>query len=299
MKTEKENSRPLCFLPSKKRDALAAKKAFTPLEKASDFSAGYKSVVESGGIKLPSSFVGERNSLTGFTLAEILTVIVIIAILVGILMPALSQVKKLAKETKQKAQIGSIEMALELYKGLGGVEDFGEYPPSHGCNFSSGQCDTDPNKYSYGYCGAQTLTEALLGQDLLGFHPDSIYRADGKDKNEIDLYPPDPNRRNLDTRKGPYLARENIGVFEANDIYDPTWLGSKIEPDRYIICDVFGIKDSTIKGKKYKVGTPVLYFRANPSAANSELIPDSTLIGHHAWNIYNCVDNYYLINLGK
>ena len=280
MKTEKENSRPLCFLPSKKRDALAAKKAFTPLEKASDFSAGYKSVVESGGIKLPSSFVGERNSLTGFTLAEILTVIVIIAILVGILMPSLSQVKKLAAATKQKAQIGSIEMALELYKN-----DFGEYPPSHGSDTGT-ICGS-----SRAYCGAQTLAEAMFGQDLLGFYPDSRY----------DPCDPCYTSTTIGVRRDPYLDRTNISVFRPRDIFNRDTCSEFLAPRKYTICDVFTtvsrqitLPDGSIR--TYKIGTPVLYFRANPSPVNTELIPNQS---KNADNIYDWWDNYFLLCLGK
>ncbi|MCJ7778356.1 MAG: type II secretion system GspH family protein, partial [Sedimentisphaerales bacterium] len=94
----------------------------------------------------------------GFTLPELLTAIAIIVILIGVLMPALAQVKKLAKETKQKAQLGSIDVGVILYKN-----DFGEYPPSNGYDDSAGNLYRPAD---YVYCGAQTLAEAMFGQDL-------------------------------------------------------------------------------------------------------------------------------------
>jgi prepilin-type N-terminal cleavage/methylation domain-containing protein len=228
------------------------------------------------------------NGFRAFTLPELLTVIAVIAILIGVLMPALSQVKRIAKETKQKAQIGSIDIGINLYKN-----DFGEYPPSHGDPNGS---TINPALGGYDYCGAQTLAEALLGYDLLGVHPDSVFRADGKDNSGNNIYL-DPN---LSKRKGPYLARENIGVFEANDIYDPSVLGTAIEPSRYIICDVFTAVSRDINGKKYKIGTPILYFRANPSAEYTELTPcPPGNADELAKNIYNWRDNIRLLDLGK
>ncbi len=228
----------------------------------------------------------KTDKFKAFTLPEILTVIVIIAIMLGILMPAMSMVKKFARQTKQKAQFVSIEMGINLYRN-----DFGDYPPSHGWDPTASDANT--------YCGAQTLAEAMFGQDLLGFHPDSVYRADGKNKDGTDdLYPDNlkPDDPNIDKRKGPYLARENIGVFEANDIYEKTVLGTRIEPSRFIICDVFEIKntENLIGGKKRKVGTPILYYKANPASENRDL--DYT---KPEKSIYKSMDNEELIRLGR
>jgi type II secretory pathway pseudopilin PulG len=49
---------------------------------------------------------------TGLTIIELLIVLGIIALLIGLLVPSLSAVKKMAKETKQKAQFATIELAL-------------------------------------------------------------------------------------------------------------------------------------------------------------------------------------------
>jgi prepilin-type N-terminal cleavage/methylation domain-containing protein len=233
-----------------------------------------------------------------FTLPELLTVVAIIAILIGILMPALYQVKKMAKDTKQKAQLVSIEMAVNLYKN-----DFGDYPPSHG--YDSGN---SPTYADYPYCGAQTFAEAMFGQDLLGVHPDSIFRENGEDGSNNSLYPdpfnPDTNpahKKNLDSRKGPYLARENIGVFKPVNIFDPAVLPTEmsVSKDKYVICDVFEAVNRSITlpngtTKNYKIGTPILYYKANPAAQNRNIDaaqPDKS--------IYNGFDNRYLVLAGK
>jgi prepilin-type N-terminal cleavage/methylation domain-containing protein len=232
------------------------------------------------------------NKQKAFTIAELLTTIAIIAILVGILMPAMAMVKKMAKDTKQKAQISSIDVGINLYKN-----DRGEYPPSHGCTFNAGACDSaNPD---YGYCGAQTLAEAMFGQDLLGFHPDSIYRADGQDASSNKLYDftglsDNEIKKNLDKRKGPYIQRENIGVFTPRQIYSSGAMPSGLQVDHFLICDVFTLAGGGTAS--VKVGTPVLYFRANPSAQNTEL--DPSLAGA-PYNIYNYLDNTYLVVCGR
>ena len=229
----------------------------------------------------------------GFTLAELLTAIAIIAILIGILMPALNMARKFANDTKQKAMLSTIETGILMYKN-----DFGEYPQSYGYDASG----TPPKDYTY--CGAQTLTEAMLGQDLLGFHTKSIFRADGKDASTPanELYnlsglSDDKVRENLAKRKGPYLSRENIGVFKAQDVFDP--FGTTLKQDKYLICDVYTALNKTItlpngsqSTKKFKIGTPILYFRAN--TAMLEIKVADTL-----GSIYDFSDNTELVALGS
>jgi len=51
-----------------------------------------------------------RRKRTGFTIVELLTALGIIALMVGLLIPALSMVRRTAKETKQKAQFTTISL---------------------------------------------------------------------------------------------------------------------------------------------------------------------------------------------
>ena len=171
-----------------------------------------------------------------------MAVIGIIAILIALLIPALTTVKKMAKETQQKAQFTTIELAIAAFK-----DDYGDYPPSHGCTYPAGVCVQD-----YYYCGAETLTEALLGWDLLGFHPDSAWRVDGFDKTGGDMtYDPDKNRDvngdstpdTLTERKDRYLDLANTNVFrlgasavgKKDGLFDDVDPGT-FEGDRFVIC---------------------------------------------------------------
>jgi prepilin-type N-terminal cleavage/methylation domain-containing protein len=223
----------------------------------------------------------------GFTLAELLTAIVIITILLGILLPALNMARNFAKDTSQKVQNNSIDVGINMYKN-----DFGDYPPSHGYNSGN------PLTYAdYDYCGAQTLTEALLGYDLLGFHKNSVFRENGQDKNNNHIYPqpadPPPDKANLDARKL-YMKRENVGIFTAKNIFGSRFINNGLT-DRYLICDTFTsvYREIDFNGNKqgFKVGTPILYFRANTDGV--KLVKDDSS------SIYVFWDNQFLVEQGR
>jgi type II secretory pathway pseudopilin PulG len=224
---------------------------------------------------------------TGLTIIELLIVLGIIAILVGLLVPALSVVRKMAKETKQKAQLATIELALAAFKN-----DDGDYPPSY--------WPLPPNPGS-DYCGSQKLTEALLGWDLLGFHPNTAWRADGLDvAGGPGTYDPAQTRDingdgvpdTFDERKGPYLELAAVGAFRLLDLYGTNAVGP-LNPDTFVICDVFGAKKVTmlrgvdsVTGQPItvteKAGAPILYYKADTS-------------GKILRNVYRVSDNDALV----
>ncbi len=113
------------------------------------------------------AIITRRKSERAYTIIELLTVMSIVIILIGLLVPALTVVKKYGRKVKQRAQFHAIDVAMELFNN-----EFEGYP-------DSGNMDLD--NPAVAYCGAMKLCEAMMGQDLLGFHPDSDFRADCQD----------------------------------------------------------------------------------------------------------------------
>jgi prepilin-type N-terminal cleavage/methylation domain-containing protein len=217
----------------------------------------------------------ERN---GFTLVELLTTLAIIAMLVGILIPTVSYVRNSASGAKQKVQFAAIDMAIMAFKG-----DYGDYPLST-LNKGSGAGDY--------YCGASMLCEALLGWDLLGFHPDSKWKATA---NGDPYDSSDPC--NLEKRIGPYLELGTASAFKLKGLASSPSLfyGTSTNlADRYVLCDSFGAKSVKVGGKAVRAGRPILYYKANTNSKNFDPPADEAGAAN---KIYNYTDNIDLINL--
>lgn len=71
--------------------------------------------------------VGKRNKQVGFTIVELLIVIVVIGILAAITIVAYNGIQKRASDTRRQSDIGIIAKALELY-----YIDNGRYPAGNG-----------------------------------------------------------------------------------------------------------------------------------------------------------------------
>jgi prepilin-type N-terminal cleavage/methylation domain-containing protein len=206
----------------------------------------------------------EQRTRNGFTIVELLTVIAIIAILIGVLVPSLNLVRNIARETRQRAQLVTIDQALLAFRS-----DDGDYP------YSYWPIGSD-------YCGAQKLAEALLGWDLLGFHPDDEYDLTGLTEQEIE--------DNLNERKGPYLELATANAFELGSLFkDGT---EPLDPNTFVLCDSFGVRQVTTGEKIFKAGAPILYFRANTSS-KSMTEPDFDD------RIYSWNDNLPIIGFGR
>ncbi|MCK5226004.1 MAG: prepilin-type N-terminal cleavage/methylation domain-containing protein [Planctomycetes bacterium] len=194
-----------------------------------------------------------KHGKHGFTVVELLTAITIIAILIAILLPSANMVRRVAKESAQKARLANIALALTAFRN-----DYGDYPPS------------DMN--SSAYTGAQMLSEALLGWDLLGFHPESEWKANGGGK-----YP----TTNLEERRGRYLELATANAFNLGQLFNAAF-----DPNTFVLCDTFGVRKTTVNNKSVKAGTPILYYRADTSTKV-------------AADIYDYTDNSPLIALDK
>jgi len=216
-----------------------------------------------------------KDRKNGFTVVELLTVVSIIAMLVALLIPAVTMVRSIAKETQQKGQFTSISLALGAFRN-----DYGDFPPS----------DWRPGE---DYCGAQKLAEALMGWDLMGFHPETEWESTG---NAYD--PSNPSEDNLRERRGPYLDTGRDFACKLDDLFEGSST-APLEPDTYVLCDVFHRKkvkvgtDSNGDPVIEQVGMPILYYRANP-ASRRELGD-----GPADEQIYNPYHNLSLVGLGR
>jgi prepilin-type N-terminal cleavage/methylation domain-containing protein len=233
-----------------------------------------------------------RPKQNGLTIIEMLTVVAVIAILIGLLLPATSMVHRLAKDTKQKAQFTAIGLGLEAFK-----QDLGYYPASNATFTGSGN-------QAY-YTGAQKLAEAMVGRDLMGYNKTSdLATSDGVDAAVTSAtnkpYPlptevtPIEYQLNLQQRQDRYVELETANAFRVTNengfgLYTQSEM---LSPYTYLLCDEFDKKTVILPdGTKVKAGSPILYYRANPSGQTIRQF-DETKLGE---NTYNLFDNDYLV----
>jgi type II secretory pathway pseudopilin PulG len=222
----------------------------------------------------------QSNRKAAFTIVELLTVMSIIIILMGLLAPAMNRVRRFARRVSQKNQFHSIEVALELFRS-----EFDGYP-------DSGALDGSTPAGGIPYCGAMKLAEAMMGQDLLGFHPDSRFRSDGMGGGTlpVPLYAPATERQR---KEYVYLPLEQANAYRLSDIY--TNAEPPFEADRFVLCDVYTRTTNLTTGKR--IGMPILYFKANTSNARHDPM-DLPLPGNDKGQVYNYLDNDELVKLG-
>jgi hypothetical protein len=194
--------------------------------------------------------------------------LVISLIWIVLLSTFLVYVMPLVYEVKQKAQFFYIDGAIELFNS-----GFDGYPPSDA-----------QDKDSRHYCGSMKLCEAMMGQDLQGFHPSSRFRADGLDESGAFLY----NPNTLKDRKGPYLPGASSNPYRLKDLYGDV---GPFDGNEYLLCDIF--RQVTHDGTREKIGMPILYYKADTSKTVYDVDnPDNPE------NIYDYKDNHALLALG-
>jgi len=215
---------------------------------------------------------GQSNRIAAFTIVELLTVISIIIILIGILVPGLNMAKRYARRVVQKNQFHAINVALEIFNN-----NWEGYPESSG-----------------GF-GAVKLCDAVMGNDLLGYTP-----------NPEDYNSPETSGRYA------YLPRGSANVYKLKCLYNGRYSTRATDyRDSYVLCDVYKRIEydnpddplHSMNGKK--VGMPILYYKADKLGTTHSVkypIPapqhDSRVTPGDIKNIYKHADNDGLVQLG-
>jgi prepilin-type N-terminal cleavage/methylation domain-containing protein len=112
----------------------------------------YGSALRSDEQAVPPGFakskIVNRQSPIGFTLVELMVVVVIIGILVTIMVPTINRVRLNIKTSATQTTINALDQACQMY-----YKDLGEYPPS---------------EHAGSLYGGQRLVEALTGYQIGG-----------------------------------------------------------------------------------------------------------------------------------
>lgn len=212
----------------------------------------------------------------GFTIIELLTVMSIIVILISLLVPSLNTVRRYSRVVRQTGQFHDIGTGLEMFS-----IDFDGYPDSSENGLTSGA--------SNAYCGAMKLCEAMMGQDGLGFHPDSVFRRDGMDSlSAVDLYPAVASVENRRQRKNTYVDPDKHKMYAVENLYG-SGETSPYDPCSSVISDVFMRIKGSVSGEK--IGMPVLYYKADVTKIDHD---ETVALGK---NIYDYRDNDGLTKL--
>lgn len=225
-----------------------------------------------------------------FTLIELLTVMAIITLLIGILMPALGTARDQARKTAVKAQINAMEVGLETFH-----QNEGMYVPSN-ANFycanpfapTATELDNwEVQSTSDNLQGAHLLLDALVGRDFLGYDPKAPPFGPGGATAVYDRW------KATNDRRQPFIPVDGVDVTSAEKPPEDAFGGNptiaEVQPEvtgsgtESLLCRVF----------RDKFGWPILYYRASPKATqNTPIVTMADWTNDFAGNgVYDGRDN--------
>ena len=224
---------------------------------------------------------GERGFRMAFTLIELLTVVAIIALLIGILVPSLGAARDKAKDVKTAALLKAISDGCEMFKNDNEKEfrSSNGYPPSAGYRvdaFAPGvpsaprkDVFTNPQP-TYDMNGAHWLPRFLLGYDLQGFIPlKNVPESLRNEPHKWYLNQPEPGSVDEPLpRVGPYLNPDTTPMVKTMDLTKVQPVPARLSAsDNLLGFDAAGTSDFEAPVIVDMFNRPILYYVANPFVA--------------------------------
>jgi competence protein ComGC len=220
-------------------------------------------------------FNSEQRKAAGFTLVELLTVVFIIVLLIGILVPSLSAARTAAKKAVTAKTIKSVEAGLEMFR-QDNEKDFAQtngYPPSfshppiRGYTFDPREGEFPFLQERPTFYGAMWLSAMLMGGDGLGYiKPQSVPGRNQLNEQPYRWYTADPLGDGKLLERAPfYMDPSATPTRQLKDLpgRPPEWWASKFSTpllNSTVVVDAFDY--------------PILYYAAQTNGRPTNMVAD-------------------------